>query len=267
MFSGLLIILLLTQKMLAQSPIVFHYEGDVKVFRKSVNMLNRTGITIESGDTIHLIDGLITFINKDLKRLSLERPAYYTFSEIIAGLDKADASFANKYLYLVWERMTSESNSSTHPGGVVRANVFSSWPPDSAIILIDNLVFRFENPDKQHLELVFYDQHRREIDRFITSDSLFYMNGNEIIWWKEGLKAFWEIEMPFIRPLGPFYFSVSENIERHAIKHELDQLIKEFSLFPLPIQQLIFHEVILEKKWIGIEQLVDLKIFSSNNTD
>jgi hypothetical protein len=231
------------------NPLVFDSDGDVALVRAGIVVTNFRGYAMEIGDTIIINRGTVSFVDKDYRRISLETPGKYCYNSVKGMMDKTNASIANKYMYMVWQRMNTKETTSSLPGGVIRASGYEFFPMDSAIMLGFRIDFSFKNPYRQEFRLIIKDEKFKIIDEYVMDDSIKIVVSDSVSWWRPGIYR-WEVERPYINPLGSFVFIIPTEEESGRIQSEISTYKQLFNGFTEEVHSLLMDEYYKQNKWI-----------------
>jgi len=156
-----------------QGYMIFQTEGTVTLVHAGASKLKPDGLRFVAGDQLTVRKGWATFLDRDLKRVTVKEDADLSFEEVEGLFKKATASLENKYLVMMWEQMNAHESHTSVKGGVVRASGMLFFPFDSAVLLTDNVTFRFFNPERDELRLLIKDSRHVVLHSITLSDSLF----------------------------------------------------------------------------------------------
>lgn len=233
----------------AADMLVFSVEGDVKINRNKIVIPCKRADKILAADIIDVRKGAVSLVDRNLKRVSLEKKGKYSYLQIVKQFELANASLSNKFLVQVLDKMTHKTGSVSKAGGVVRGTRSATLPIDSAVILSDLIRFVFPNPGKQKFSFFLMDEEHNVLFSKETKDSFLIINRVTAPWWKPGV-YFWEAATPNKQGTAEKAFIIPADEERTRFLADYNELKKSFAGFPLKIRNQLMDEVLMEYRWV-----------------
>ena len=248
-FFALLFLPILMWAQNAADMLIFSVEGDAVLIRNKISMPCKRADKILAADIIQVKKGTVSLVDRNLKRVTLEKKGKYSYLQIADKFKLANASMENKFLLQVLDKMTHKAEAVSYAGGVVRGNRNTTLPMDSAFILSDFIHFAFPNPAKQKLTFFLSDEERHVLFSKETKDSLLVINRATASWWKPGA-FFWEAATRGKDGTSETIFFIPTDKERARLLTEYNGLKKSFAGFPLKIRKQLMDEVLMKYRWV-----------------
>ena len=233
----------------AADILVFSVEGDVAINRNKMMMPCKRADKILAADIIDVKKGAVSLVDRNLKRVSLEKKGKYSYQQIVKQFEFANASLSNRFLVQVLDKMTHTTGPVSKAGGVVRGTRSATLPIDSAVILSDLIRFVFPNPGKQKFSFFLMDEEHNVLFSKETKDSFLVLKRETCPWWKPGV-YFWEAATPDKQGTAEKSFIIPADEERARFLNEYNELKKSFAGFPIKIRNQLMNEVLMEYKWV-----------------
>jgi hypothetical protein len=233
----------------AADILVFSVEGDVTISRNKITIPCKRADKILTADIIDVKKGTVSLVDRNMKRVSLEKKGKYSYQQIVKQFEFANASLANRFLVLVLDKMIHKTGPVSKPGGVVRGTRSATLPVDSAVILSDLIRFTFPNPGKQKLTFFILDQEHHVLFSKKITDSLLVIKKQTAPWWKPDA-YFWEAAAPGKDGTSETIFFIPADEERARLLSEYNELKRSFAGFPVKIKNQLMDEVLREYRWV-----------------
>jgi hypothetical protein len=205
--------------------------------------------SILAGDVIHVKKGVITLVNRNLKRVSLEKKGKYPYKQLLKLFSLANASFENRFLLQVLDKMLHKPQAVSYAGGVVRGTKDMMEPMDSALILADSIRFIFSNPNGQKLTFFLLDEAHNIIFTQETTDSMLVIKQQGTAWWKPGA-YYWEAVTLDKQGTLETKFFIPSNEVRDDLLMNYFRLRNSFPGYPLPVRNKIIEEILRMNRWV-----------------
>mgnify|MGYP006948912641 CR=1 FL=1 len=123
--------------------LIFNADGNSYIQRSGTKISNIDGAEFKKDDLLFIINGSVTIISRQNKRVTLNENGKYNYNKVYNLMQKAEASVTNKYFVNVWDQMNNKHENMNYRGGVVRGDAVPSFPVDSAVILSDSICFEY----------------------------------------------------------------------------------------------------------------------------
>ncbi len=151
---------------------IFHVQGEVSIKRSDENIKDLRGELFETDDLLIIEKGVVSLVNEDMKRLTLQEEGTYTIQDVKQKFKKITASLENKYLHYLWKKVRNEKEKEVNlPGGVIRGKEMGLSPGDSVIILSDTLIFSLDNRERQRIQFILKNESYKTSLKITTTDS------------------------------------------------------------------------------------------------
>lgn len=239
-FTCILFIWLVLEVKADSDLLIFNTDGNVSITRDNNSLDELQGKKFLEGDVLHITDGSITIINKNNKRIAVDKPGTYKYDDVDKLMQKAEASLTNRYFVLVWKKMNKESEQVNKPGGVVRGEEFETLPLDSVIILSDSIEFQIPNKSDLEYSLIIKSEKYKELVQYDIWNSL-KVNIQDISNGKPG-KYYWEIKFPFGKGPDTKYFIIPDSSTYNKLINEYNDALGSFSVFDDKLRKSLMEE-------------------------
>lgn len=233
----------------AADILVFFVEGDVKINRHKITLPCKRADKILAADIIDIKTGSVSLVDRNLKRVTLEKKGKYSYRQIADQFKMANASLSNKFLVQVLDKMTHHSESVSKAGGVVRGTRNASLPIDSAVILTEAIRFTFTNMGKQALTFFILDEEHHVLFSKKTTGNRLAVKKENAAWWKPGT-YFWEAAAPGKDGTAENIFFIPADEERLRLLSEYNDLKKSFASYPAKVRKQLMDEVLTQYRWV-----------------
>jgi hypothetical protein len=227
---------------------IFQTEGEVALLQSGSSYLNPDGRRILPGDEMTIKDGWVTFLDPEMKRVTVKKEGKLSFKELQGLFKKATASIENKYLVYMWEKMNEEEEHLSKKGGVVRGEEFLVFPFDSAVILNPEWCFEFYNPDKLHAVLLVKDKAHKVKYPIPAADSLVcYSLASSPLWPGE---YYWNASIPNVPSVEDRMMIIPSEAEKSEIRQEMEKTRERLKDIPEPARTDILNEIFRMNRWV-----------------
>ncbi|MEO6540051.1 MAG: hypothetical protein ABIN74_03625 [Ferruginibacter sp.] len=233
----------------ASDILIFSFEGEVMISRNKMMIPCTRAERIVAKDIIHVKKGVISLIDRNLKRVTLEKKGNYSYRQIVKYFSLANASLENLFLLQVLDKMAHKPNSVSYAGGVIRGTTGANHPMDSAIILSDSIRFVFANREKIELTFTLVDEDRNVLFSKETTDSLVVLKKQDAGWWKPGSYS-WEATTPDKMGSAERRFFIPKPDEQARYLYDYYRLKIAFPAFSLNTRNQLIDEILTLNKWI-----------------
>jgi hypothetical protein len=245
----LLTIPFLTAAQNSPGYMIFQSMGDITLNRGNKTIQKLEGEKFLPGDHLTISKGWISFLDQQMKRVTLSEPCQVSFETLVSLFKKTTASMENKYLVYLWEKMNAEEHHATVPGGAIRGKQLLRFPYDSAIVLSSNFCFSFKNPSKEPLILVIKNWQHEPVFRIQTTDSLVCVDSIDFSSWKPG-NYYWTIHHEKAMEPEARLMIIPSADEKKKLEKEFKDFCKKLKDIPSPESDQVLKQIIDLKKWI-----------------
>lgn len=229
--------------------LVFSAEGDIKISRNKTMIPCKRAEKILPVDIINLKKGTVTLVDRNLKRVSLEKKGKYSYMQIVKQFSFANASLENRFLILVLDKMNHKTEPVSYGGGVVRGTPNTMLPMDSVIILSDSIRFVFSNPRKLKFTFFLSDEEHHILFSKEITDSLLVLKKQNAGWWKPGA-YFWEAGTGNVQGTAEKTFFIPQNDDRAGFINDYYRLKNAFPAFSLKTRNQLIDEILTLNRWV-----------------
>ena len=233
----------------ASDILIFSAEGDVMISRNKMMVPCKRADKILAADIIHVNKGTISLVDKNLKKVTLEKKGKYSYKQIVKYFSLANASLENRFLLQVLDKMAHRTKPVSYAGGVVRGEPGASQPMDSALILSDSIRFIFPNPGKQKFTFFILDEEHKVLFSKETTDSLLVLQKYNADWWKPGTYS-WEAGTLDKQGTTEKRFFVPKHDEQAGFLYDYYRLKNAFPAFSLKARNELIDEILTLNRWV-----------------
>jgi len=248
-FYSLLIIILYSLQLNAQTNsdlLIFNSSGNIILNRGNKSLEKFRSESLLKKDVIRIIDGSITIINRNNKRVTINKPGTYKYKEISEKLELVETSLTNRYFVYVWDKMNKKDKLTSTAGGVVRGEDIVTSPSDSVYIISKSIKFSINNESSLKYPLRIMSDDSKLIRQYLINDILM-IDLIDINDGKTG-KYQWEIRVPYGNNPGIKCFFIPDKETRNKLLLEYKKNISEFSSFNNEIRSLLIIEYLKYNK-------------------
>ncbi|MCX6258349.1 MAG: hypothetical protein NTW49_10710 [Bacteroidia bacterium] len=228
---------------------IFSASGEATLTRNGVLLAQPAREKLANGNILHIGNGTVVLLDKNNKRVTITKQGDYSFTDIQHLFEQANASIANKYLVYIWEKMANVTVNASRKGGVVRGENEFLFPPDSAVVFSDTLVFKYLNQEGLRWKLSIEDISEKLITEYYSAGSLIIITKPAANWWKPGTFK-WNLNIPGEKSSGPCLFTIADAAARKAFLTEWKQITEAVSGLPKEEQEKTLKLIIELKKWV-----------------
>lgn len=226
--------------------LIFNSEGRVEVIHENDTLNMPQSEILHEADWLKIIDGSITIINRNNKRITLDKQGSYPYSAIEELMHEAEASLSNRYFVMVWEKMNHGHDEGNQAGGVVRGKYFNCEPIDSVIILSDSIEFWINNNADLENTLFITDSEYKPVKQYKFTDAI-TIAVSDIRNGKSGWYS-WIIKLPFDNGPEQRCFLIPNENTRSNLLNKLERETENFSAFNAEIKSQLIQEYLKSNK-------------------